>query len=235
MLRAIIVSVCILVSLASHCQDTLNQVDSQGRKQGFWRKMDKEGLRVYEGQFKDDTPFGKFTYFYQNGKTRTISIMSDEGRVARTTSWFPNGKLMAKGNYLNQQRDSLWQFFSEYDGSLVSEESYVDGKKHGAEKIFFPGKGVAEIIPWVNGVKEGKWEQFYDDGAPKLICSFINGEKEGPLRTFFLNGNLLVSGFYANGHQDSTWIYYDDQGSVTMKEYYEDGILVKTEEMKNEE
>jgi len=229
MLRLFVVIGCLIFSKGFYAQDTINHVDPQGRKQGFWRKKDKDGFRVYEGQFRDDTPYGKFTYFYQNGKIRTISVISEEGRVAHTTSWFPNGKLMAKGGYINQQRDSLWQFFREFDGSLVSEEFYVDGKKHGSEKIFYPAKGVSEIIPWKEGVKDGKWEQFYDDGAPKLIGFFKNGEKEGTLKTFFLTGKLLVSGYYLNGHQDSTWIYYDDKGKVTLKEYYEDGILLKSE------
>ena len=231
MLRLLVVINCFLFSAGLYAQDTPNQVDSLGKKQGFWRKTDKDNLKVYEGQFEDDIPYGKFTYFYQNGKVRTVSMISDEGSIARTTSWFPNGKLMAKGMYLNQQRDSIWQFFSEYDGNLVSEEFYEGGKKHGAEKIFYPGKSLAEIITWNAGVKYGKWEQYYDDGAPKLTGSYKNNEKDGILRTFFVTGKLLVSGFYTNGHQDSTWIYYDDKGKVTLKEFYDDGILVKREEM----
>ena len=212
-------------------QDTINQLDEQGRKQGSWRKYDKKGFRIYEGQFRDDVPFGKFTYYYQNGKVRTISMISENGDVAHTSSWFPNGKLMAKGKYFNQQRDSLWQFFSEYDGALVSEEFYVDGKKHGAEKIFYPGKGVAEIIPWNAGIKEGKWEQFYDDGAQKLVGTYKNDEREGPIKTFFVTGKTLVTGKYTKGHKDGTWIYYDDNGKVTLKEYFDEGILVKSEEI----
>lgn len=230
MLRTILVSFCFIVPAVSFSQDTVNQVDAQGRKQGFWRKTDKDNLRVYEGRFKDDIPFGKFTYFYQNGKIRTISVISDEGRTARTTSWFPNGKLMAQGNYLDQKRDSLWQFFSEVDGTLVSEEFYAKGKKEGVEKNFYPGKGISESITWSSGIKDGIWKQFYDDGAPKLTGFYKNDEKEGSLKTFFVTGNLMVSGSYTNGHQDSIWIYYDDKGNVTLKEYYNDGILLKSEE-----
>ena len=38
-----------------------NKVDSQGRKQGEWRKV-HEGKNVYEykGQFKNDKPVGEF-------------------------------------------------------------------------------------------------------------------------------------------------------------------------------
>lgn len=235
MFRWIVALVCFFVAVAVHSQDTINRTDALGRKQGFWQKRDKENHKVYEGQFINDIPYGKFTYFYKDGKIRTVSILSDNGTIARTTSWFPNGKLMAKGRYLDQQRDSLWQFFSEYDGSLVSEENYVNGKKSGPEKIFYPGKGISEIIPWVDGVNEGVWEQYYDDGTLKLTGSYRNGEKDGAFKTFFINGKLLVTGFYTNGHQDSTWVFYDDQGNVTMKEYWEDGVLIRTEEMKNEE
>ncbi|MFH1296022.1 MAG: toxin-antitoxin system YwqK family antitoxin [Bacteroidota bacterium] len=230
MVQSFLLIGCFIISAGSFSQDTINQVDTHGRKQGFWRKYDEKGFRIYEGQFRNDVPYGKFTYYYQNGKVRTTSQISENGQIALTSSWFPNGKLMAKGKYINQQRDSLWQFFSEYDGVLVSEEFYVDGKKHGAEKIFYPRKGVAEIIPWKEGVKDGKWEQFYDDGALKLMGSFKNDEKDGSLRTFFVTGKLMVSGFYTNGHQDSTWIYYDDKGKVALKEYYDDGILVRSEE-----
>jgi len=235
MLRDLLVVGAFLFSLFSFSQDTVNQTDVHGRKQGFWRKHDKEGFRIYEGQFKEGIPFGKFTYYYQNSKIRTISIFSTDGIVTYTTSWFPNGHMMAKGKYINQQRDSLWQFFSEYDGALVSEEFYKMGIKEGLEKIFYPGKAEAEIITWKEGIREGPWKQFYDDGAPKLVGSYHNNEREGPIKTFLVTGKVLVTGQYKNSHQDGTWTYYDDRGNVTLKEYYDEGILLKKEEFEEKE
>jgi len=175
------------------------------------------------------------TYFYKNGKVRTVSILSDSGMIARTTSWYRNGKKMASGNYLHQQRDSLWEFFSEYDEALVSEEFYVDGKKEGEEKIFYPGKGVAEVITWNAGIREGPWKQFYDDGTPKLVGAYVNDEREGPVTTYFVTGKVLASGQYKNGHQHGDWIYYDDKGNITLKEFFNEGILVKKEDFREGE
>jgi len=214
--------------LAVFSQDTLNQTDLTGLKQGYWRKSNQNGLLIYEGHFKDNIPFGKFTYYYANGKVRTLSVISDEGRVARSTSWFPNGRMMAKGKYINEKKDSVWQFFSEIDGSLVSEENYEAGVKEGIENVFYPGKGIAEIITWRQGKKEGLWEQFYDDGTRKLKGTYRNDEKEGALETFFVSGKILCTGQYKNGHQDGIWSYYDEMGNLTIKEYYESGVLVKT-------
>lgn len=230
MSRVFLPIVAVLICAASYSQDTVNQVDTNGRKQGYWTKYDKEGHLVYEGRFHDDAPCGTFTYYYPNGKIRTISIISQGGKVALTTTRYPNGQLMATGKYVDQQRDSLWQFYSEKEGILVSEEFYMNGKKEGPERIFFPGDGVAEIIPWKEGIREGIWEQFYDDGTLRLQGSYLNDEKEGQLRTFFVDGKLMMAGQYRDGHQDGTWIYYDETGKVTLKEYYEEGIMVKSEE-----
>jgi len=46
MFRLIAFIGCFLFSSGLFAQDTINQVDAQGRKQGFWRKMDKDNLRI---------------------------------------------------------------------------------------------------------------------------------------------------------------------------------------------
>jgi antitoxin component YwqK of YwqJK toxin-antitoxin module len=229
MLRLTLFFSILASSVLCFAQDTVNQTDPRGRKQGFWTRSGKEGNRIYDGWFLDDIPVGKFTYYYPNGMIRTVSWMSDGGTVARTTSWFPNGKLMARGNYLHEKRDSIWQFFSELDGSLVSEENYCNGVKNGAEKLYYPGKGLAEVVGWKEGKKEGPWKQFYDDGTLKLDGTYHMDEKEGILRTYYVSGQLLSTGQYVNGHQDGLWIYYDNTGKVTLKEQYEKGLLLKSE------
>ena len=56
----------------------LNQVDAKGKKQGEWGKL-YEGSRVFEykGQFVNDKPVGKFTYYYPSSKVKAI-IKHDE-------------------------------------------------------------------------------------------------------------------------------------------------------------
>ena len=106
MLRLLLLFGSFIYCTVSFSQDTVNQTDAQDRKQGFWRKYDKDGFRIYEGQFNEGIPYGKFTYFYENGKIRTISIFSDDGSVTYSTSWFPNSNLMAKGKYIHHRRST---------------------------------------------------------------------------------------------------------------------------------
>jgi len=208
-------------------QDTLNMLDDKGLRQGFWCKRDSAGRIMYEGRFKDGLPAGEFRYYYKNGKIKTVSIISDMGKRAKTISYFPNGRKMAEGNYVNEKKDSIWLFFSESKGTLVSEERYSDGFSEGPSKVFYPEGGLSEIHDYKKGVREGLWEQYYLDGKIKLRGTFMAGEKQGLFQTFYTSGKLMISGNYHSGHQDGTWIYYLENGVVSKKEIYDRGSLVK--------
>jgi antitoxin component YwqK of YwqJK toxin-antitoxin module len=204
----------------------VNVSDSKGHKQGYWRKLDTAGRLIYEGRFKDGVPAGEFRYYYPDGKLKTVSQVSGQGRRAVTVSYFPNGKKMAAGNYLDEKKDSTWQFFSESNGTIVSMEPYRAGLIDGISKVFFPEGGLSEINGYKNSIKDGPWEQYYLDGKLKLRGTYKAGEKEGVFKTFYNSGQPMITGQYSLGHQDGTWTYLDEKGTVTKKEIYDKGILL---------
>jgi len=229
MQRIFIVVIIVFFAGAVFGQDTINRTDNEGRKQGFWRKADSAGQKIYEGNFVAGIPTGEFRYFYSNGSLKTSSIMTRQGKHAVTVSYFPNGKKMAAGNYLNEKKDSLWQFFNDITGSLISEEYYKEGKIEGKSRVFYLEGSVSELKYYKNGIPDGIWEQYYTDGKIKLRGSHIAGEKQGLFKTFSLSGRVMVSGQYSSGLQDGIWTYFDDEGAVVKKEFYRNGMLLKTE------
>ncbi len=211
-------------------QDTVNIKDGKGRRQGYWRKLDSAGHKVYEGRFKDGLPDGEFRYYYPDGKLKTVSMVSNQGKRAVTTSYFRNGRKMAAGNYLNEKKDSTWQFFSESNSTIVSEESYQAGIIVGQSKVFYPEGGLSESHYYKNGIRDGLWEQYYLDGKLKLRGAFKAGEKQGAFKTYYNSGRTMMEGQYSQGHQDGEWIFYNEKGALSKKEIYENGKLVKAEE-----
>jgi antitoxin component YwqK of YwqJK toxin-antitoxin module len=207
-------------------QDTVNIKDSKGQRQGYWKKLDTAGKMIYEGRFRDGIPSGEFHYYYSNGKTKTISRFSKDGKLARTVSYFPNGKKMAAGNYLDEKKDSVWQFFSESNGTIVSMDTYQGGLINGESKVFYPEGGLSELHVYKIGVKDGLWEQYYMDGKLKLRGAYRAGEKEGQFKAVYASGMPMISGQYLLGHQDGTWTYFDEKGAITKKEVYDRGMLV---------
>jgi antitoxin component YwqK of YwqJK toxin-antitoxin module len=211
-------------------QDTLNQSDALGKKQGFWRRLNSKGEKVYEGHFRSDIPYGEFIYYYPDGTKKAVSVISDSGKLSKTISYFKNGKKMAEGNYWDEKRDSLWRFYSEIDGSLISEEFYKAGKKEGISKDYYPGKGVSVQFNWKNGIREGPWSEFYSDGRIKLNGNYKAGEKDGLFKAYYASGQIMSIGLYVNGHAQGTWTYYNKKGSLEKMETYKDGMLIKSEE-----
>jgi antitoxin component YwqK of YwqJK toxin-antitoxin module len=229
MFRVFLLMLFAIFSSVLFGQDTLNITDGKGQRQGYWRKLDSAGRVIYEGRFKDGTPAGKFSYFYPDGKLKTISIVSDKGKRAATVSYFTNGRKMAEGKYLDEKKDSTWQFFSESNGSVVSRETYRAGLIEGQSKVFYPEGGLSESLYYKSGVKDGLWEQYYLDGKLKLRGAYKAGEKHGPFKTYYNSGKPMIEGQYNLGHQDGIWNYYDEKGAVSKKEFYESGNLIKTE------
>jgi antitoxin component YwqK of YwqJK toxin-antitoxin module len=226
MFRISILMLFTFFSCVLFAQDTVNVTDGIGHRQGYWRKLDTAGQIVYEGRFKDGIPAGEFRYYYPNGKLKTISKVSNQGRRAVTVSYFPNGKEMAAGNYVNEKKDSTWQFFSESNGTLVSQETYQAGLINGLSRVFYPEGGLSELYNYKNGIKDGLWEQYYLDGKLKLRGVYKAGDKQGPFKTWYNSGQLMMEGQYSLGHQDGTWIYYTEKGTVSKKEIYDKGALL---------
>ncbi|MCK9203453.1 MAG: toxin-antitoxin system YwqK family antitoxin [Bacteroidales bacterium] len=228
--RLFLLFLVLVFPFSSFSQETMNQTDGNGKKQGLWKKCDSLGHLVYEGFFKNNIPVDTFRYYYPSGQIKTISVFSNEGRRATITSFFPNGQHMACGHYLEEKKDSLWRFFSETDGSMVSEEFYVDGKKDGVSKIFYPDGVQAEVSTWKNGIMDGLSEQYYSDGKIKLRLSYMDGEKNDACSTWFMSGKLMITGKYYQGHPDGHWIFYNEQGEIIKTEDYQKGELLQTSE-----
>ncbi|MDP1622002.1 MAG: toxin-antitoxin system YwqK family antitoxin [Bacteroidales bacterium] len=229
MFRLSIMILFTICSVSAVAQDPLNVVDGKGKRQGAWRKLDSADRVIYEGRFKDGIPAGEFRYFYPDGKLKTISYVSNQGKRAVTTSYFPNGHKMAAGIYINEKKDSTWQFFSESIGTIVSEESYQAGVVNGPSKVFYPDGKLSEMHYYKNGIKDGLWEQYYMDGKLKLRGAYKSGEKNGQFKILDLSGHPMVEGRYNHGHQDGVWIYYSDKGAIAKKETYKNGELLTTE------
>src|SRR5687768_5419253 len=69
-----------------------NTTDAQGRKQGAWKKLDEQGTVIYVGQFKDDKPYGLFTYFDTEGfKMTEMDFGNGTTNVQRAKMFYIDG------------------------------------------------------------------------------------------------------------------------------------------------
>ena len=67
-----------MLLLAFGCE-AQNMIDREGRRQGHWIKTDKDGSKIYEGDFVDGHESGVFTYYYPGGTVRMRNSFSADG------------------------------------------------------------------------------------------------------------------------------------------------------------
>jgi len=226
MLKKLFFLLAMIVGLGVFAQnDTVNQVDYRGWKQGLWQKEYPNGSLRYVGFFKDDYPVGEFTYYYTNGKTRTILMHTEKGKSAYAKVYYENGvSLKAEGMYYNKKKDSVWRYYTQ-DGTLLKQESYKQDKLHGSVKVFYPNGFVFEEINFVDGIKDGSWKQYYIDGNIKFESLYVKNLLQGAIKVYHPNGGLYKFGYYQNSLKDGRWVQYDEEGKKVLEETYIKGKI----------
>ncbi|NND94962.1 MAG: hypothetical protein HKN45_08850 [Flavobacteriales bacterium] len=227
MMKAVFLTCFVFLGGISLLGQEYNVVDDQGRKQGEWRKFYEESTAVfYKGQFKDDIPIGRFIYYYRDGSQKGIMDYKKDGFVFNQTFYPKTGKLMAQGLYIDQKKDSVWNYYSE-SGRLTSTEEWDKGAKHGVEKVFFEDGELAELTTHVDGLRSGVWEQYYDNQQTKVSGSFVRDQLEGSINYYFENGAKEITGKFLNGYREGTWMYFNKDGSIRYQAVYRGGEIVK--------
>jgi antitoxin component YwqK of YwqJK toxin-antitoxin module len=226
-LRIIFLSAILVFAFSapSFSQD-LNQTDAKGLKQGKWKKLYSNERVRYEGQFKDDKPYGLFQYYYETGQLQATNNHIGNGKVANHV-YHPNGKIKAKGVFREQKKDSLWQYFNENE-LLVLEETYILDTLNGAQKTYYENKQLGEETNFSHGVKEGVWKKFFDNGKPWVDANYVNGNLDGKFVMFREDGKRKVQGTYALGFRVGTWLNFNENGSVYTQQVYKNGVLKTT-------
>ena len=199
-----------------------NQVDKQGRRQGHWIRTDKDGSKIFEGDFKDGLETGTFTYYYHDGTVRIRNTYTEPGRRCLHEAYDEQGHLLARGEYNQRNRDGLWSFFAE-DGRLVKEASYRMGVKDGRHVVFNRSGDTAEVAFWQNNRRHGRWwKRIGQNGY--ITANYVNGNIEGRLVEYDENGNLAREGYYSGGLKHGDYRYFEN-GNLVIKERWNYGMM----------
>jgi len=203
---------------------TAQTTDANGKKQGYWKKKDeKTNKLIYEGQFKDDKPVGKFKYYYPNDSVRAVMLFKSDGKSSFVRLYHMNGKRMAEGKYIGKEaKDSTWNYYDE-SGALISKENYLTGKKNGMSYVYLPDGKLSEERNYKLDVQDGPFKQYFDGKNLKGQGTYVNGQLDGRVVYYFPNGTEVAAGFYKNGVKNGPWIYREENGKIKEKELFKNG------------
>jgi antitoxin component YwqK of YwqJK toxin-antitoxin module len=208
----------------------LNVTDNKGRKQGQWQKnFPKSEILQYKGQFKDNIPFGTFTYFYPSGLVKAIIEHNSDAHHSRAYFYFENKMLMTEGFYLDQKKDSTWVNYNE-QGLIISVESFENDKLNGKRILYYLDGQVENqklnplsISFYIDDNLHGEYKEFFSTGKLKLIGQYENGKLNGSFREYYPNGNLYKLSKYKSNFLHGWSLTYDKEGVEISKFLYRYG------------
>jgi antitoxin component YwqK of YwqJK toxin-antitoxin module len=208
-----------------------NQTDAHNLKQGWWKKSYPGGKPMYKGFFRDNKPVGEMLRYYENGAIKASMVYDKNGEYARARLFYADGQVAATGVYYNSLKDSIWCYYSYYDHSLTTRETYTRGKRNGTMINYYNNGSPSEKITWVNDRKEGPWEQYFANNTLKLKTTYKGGQLEGEFIVNFESGKPYLKGGYKNGLREGKWIFFKEDGSTDMELTYQAGVTPDTEKL----
>jgi antitoxin component YwqK of YwqJK toxin-antitoxin module len=217
-----------------------NQTDSNRRKQGSWQKLySNSEVLQYKGQFRDDKPYGTFTYYFPSGQIKATIEHDTDGHHSRAFFYFENKMLMTEGFYLDQKKDSTWVNYNE-QGLVIGVESFKNDKLNGKKIIYYlDGQIETEklnplsVANYKNDTLNGEYKEFFSTGKLKLIGQYKYGKLFGELKEYYPNGSLFkVSKFKEDRLHGWCTTYSNDAEEIT-KFFYQYGERLTGKDLDN--
>jgi antitoxin component YwqK of YwqJK toxin-antitoxin module len=222
----ILILTTLLLPIVLFAQDNINVVDKNGKKQGPWKKYES-GKLVYEGQFKDDVPYGTFKYYHTNGKLKSETEFVQGVHKVRTVMYHENGHKASEGAYIDQLKDGEWRYYSERD-TLIKVENYNIGKRNGMWQTYSPSGILLEECNYLNDKRDGLYRTYYLNGNVSLEDHYVAGKVNGQSTSYYPNKNIAMTGNYHNGLREGEWNSYDVNGKIRSTMVYKDKVLYRT-------
>ncbi|MDR2556467.1 MAG: hypothetical protein LBC49_01995 [Bacteroidales bacterium] len=202
----ILLLLCVFVSQG----EAQNAIDKKGRKQGYWKTADTSRTLNYEGNFKDDMPFGDFTYFDRNGHIKARAFYFRGGYASFNTFYDDSGRVLMTGYYLDKQKDSIWKYY--HNGHiLIKEENYKQGQFNGVTRLYDYDGALLETQEWYRGLRNGAWWSRQEKGFQRV--TYKMNRSEGKYTALYPDSSLYITGQYYDGLKEGEWKFYFDGGN----------------------
>lgn len=228
----------------------------------FVNKYDENNKVIYNGPYRNKIPVGVHREYGKDGKVTNAFVYNDNGLLisegivdeagnsnGKWKDFYPDGKIRAEGNYIDNRRTGLWKFYDPSgkveqtgyynngrpdglwkwyyeNGAILREEEYFQGQRDGAYTEYSPAGDIIGQGQYSDGEKNGDWKSKSGDITEE--GKYIIGLKDGQWKSYYSDGSLKFKGNFVQGNPDGQQLYYYENGKIKEEQYYKMGIRQKT-------
>ncbi len=220
--------VLFFIELISSGVSAQNAVDKNGLKTGPWTVLYPDSTIRYTATFKKGKPVGLMSRYNTDGSlAMTMNFIPGSDRCYVKT-YSPNGEIEAEGLYVNQQKDSVWNYLGP-DGNIRMKEVYVNGSLEGLSESFYPSGNKSREIFFENNVRNGEWIQFFESGDTMMYAIYQDDQLHGPFHAYYPEGKDQIAGTYYFDLKDGDWKYFSEEGELVTLIRYDKGEVLNPE------
>ncbi|MCG2420510.1 hypothetical protein K8089_15925 [Aequorivita sp. F47161] len=192
------------------------------RTNGKWISFRKDGSKLQERYFVNDTVYGVVKDYYPSGSLQREgnSLGTERMKINRNGVWisyYENGKIQSKIEYLNNRpkgRIELWN-----EKGILTEKSLGLGNGEIIRKYYKDGYLISEGLEiWSENenkyLQDKEWTYYFPNGSISQVDIFSSGKLIGHKEQFRKNGSQTLkegNGFYE--------IYYDNGNPDMISEH----------------
>ena len=178
--------ILLLFSVSLSAQDTINQIDANGLKQGYWITYYKEKPEQIkeEGRYKDNKKEGIWKTYFITGKPKSEITYKNNKPNGYAKIYYPNGILQEEGIWKGNKWVGQYRFYHK-NGKPAYEWNYNE-----------------------SGKREGIQKYYYDNGQLMIEGNWSNGKEDGVIKEYDRNGHLKVEKTFNNGKMDITSVKF---------------------------
>ncbi|MBI4646574.1 MAG: toxin-antitoxin system YwqK family antitoxin [Bacteroidia bacterium] len=172
----ILLMTCLHYLAVCQLSDTINKVDANNMKQGYWIKFDNtKTIKVEEGKFVDDKKEGIWITYYADGKIKSEITYVKGKPDGYARIYYQNGNLSEEGDWKGTKWVGNYKFYYE-NGSTQYEWSYNNtGKRTGEQKYYHDNGNLMITGEWIDGKENGVIKEYNEKGVLIAEKSFNNG------------------------------------------------------------
>lgn len=192
---------------------------------GVYRTMD--GVKIYEGQFKNSVPHYKGTlYDEEYGDVLYEGSWFEGSKDGTGVIYWNNGTVKYEGSLVKEKKEGYGNLWDE-NKHLVYCGYWKDDKRDGFGKSFFSSGSLSYIGYFRNDKYDGKGEEYHHNGKVKFKGYWKNNQKEGMGITSYNTGTTrfmgMTSDSYLNSLLNSKIILFTNRGTKIFEGYFREG------------
>lgn len=155
-------------------KDSLNQVDEEQKKQGYWiyTNADKHlpgyepTQKVEEGKYVNNKKEGKWTFYFNNGAIKHVLHYKNNTPEGEAIFYYKNGKIREQGVWKNNRWVGEYKMYYR-NGNLKNHFTYNhQGLKDGEQKYFYENGNLMISGTWNKGSETDDIYEYNEDGTP---------------------------------------------------------------------